>query len=140
MSEITKKTIDYLSTVKTVSVATCNNGKPSCRIMEIQKVDPNLKISFVARKSAPKMEQINKCKDACIVSHNADTMIDIRLFGKVETFDDHESRLSVWEDHLNKYFPGGVDDPELIVIVFSPEKVEYRNMKTGGLEPETEIL
>lgn len=59
MSNVKSKTRDYLGTVKTVSLATCMDDKPSCRIMEIQKVD-DLRIWFVAHKSSPKMQQIGK--------------------------------------------------------------------------------
>ena len=60
MSDVKSKTMGYLGTVKTVSLATCIENKPSCRIMEIQKVDDDLRIWFVSHKSSPKMEQIDK--------------------------------------------------------------------------------
>ena len=107
MSNVSDKVYEYLKSVKTVSVATCNSGKPSCRIMEIQGVGKDLKISFVAQKSTPKIEQIDKCQDACIVSYNSEIFRDIRLFGKVDTFDDMDTKKSVWRDELNNYFPKG---------------------------------
>ena len=33
-----------------------------------------------------------------------------------------------------------VDDPELVVIKFTPDKIEYRDLKTGGMLPENENL
>ncbi len=140
MSDVKNKVYEYLKTTKTVSIATCNNGKPSCRIMEMQGVGNDLEISFVAHKSTPKIEQMTKCQDACIVSYNSEVFMDVRLFGKVKTFDDMDTKKGVWKDQLKDYFPKGVDDPELVVIKFSPEMIEYRNLKEGSMLPETEVL
>ncbi len=140
MSSVKDKTRDYLDTVKTVSVATCKDNKPSCRIMEIQKVEDDLKIWFVSHKSSPKVEHVNKNNNACIVSFNSETFRDVRLFGKLEAFEDMETKKCVWKDELAQYFQGGINDPELTVLKFSPERIEFRDMKSGGILPEVESL
>lgn len=140
MSNIKNKVKDFLGSVETVSVATCRDNKPHCRIMEIQKVEEDLKIWFVAHKSSPKIGQIGISHDACIVAFNQQTIRDIRLFGKLETHFDMERKKNVWKDSLDAYFKDGMNDPELTVIVFTPEKLEYRDMKSGGIAPEVEIL
>ena len=129
MSEV--KTRDYLDSAKTVSLATSMESKPSCRIMKIQKVDNDLKIWFVAHKSSPKIAQIDKNSSVCIVSFNEETARDIRLFGKMEILVDMETKKYVWNDRLEPYFPGGINDPELTVLKFTPERLEYRDMKAG---------
>lgn len=140
MSKIKNKTRDYLDSVKTVSVATCMNNKPSCRVMEIQKVEDNLNTWFVTHNSSPKIEQIKNNSDACIVSFNSETARDIRVFGKFEIFTDMDTKKCVWRDELAQYFQGGINDSELTVLKFSPERIEFRDMKTGGLLPEVEYL
>ncbi len=140
MSDVKTKTRDYLDSVKTVSLATSIESKSSCRIMEIQKVDKDLRIWFVAHKSSPKIVQIYKNSSVCIVSFNEETVRDIRLFGKIEVLADMETKKYVWNDGLKPYFPGGINDPELTVLKFIPERLEYRDMKAGGLLPETENL
>ncbi len=140
MSDVKTKTGDYLNTVKTVSLATSMESKPSCRIMEIQKVDNDLKIWFVAHKSSPKIAQIGKNSGVCIVSFNEETVRDIRLYGKIEVLVNMETKKYVWNDGLEPYFSGGINDPELTVLKFIPERLEYRDMKAGGLFPEIENL
>ena len=134
------KTRDYLDSAKTVSLATSMESKPSCRIMKIQKVDNDLKIWFVAHKSSQKIAQIDKNSSVCIVSFNEETARDIRLFGKMEILVDMETKKYVWNDRLEPYFPDGINDPELTVLKFIPERLEYRDMKAGGLFPEIENL
>jgi general stress protein 26 len=140
MSDVKAKTRHYLDSVKTVSLATCMDNKPSCRIMEIQKVEDDLKILFVAHKSSPKVAQISKDSNACIVSFNDETVRDIRLFGRVEVLIDMEAKKYVWKEELEPYFQGGINDPELTVLKFIPERLEYRDMKAGSLFPEVENL
>lgn len=137
MSNVKSKTRDYLGTVKTVSLATCMDDKPSRRIMEIQKVD-DLKIWFVSHKSFPKMEQIDKNNSACIISFNNETFRDVRLSGTIEVFEDMETKKYIWKEELDAYFQDGINDPELTVLKFIPERLEYRDMKSGGLLPEVE--
>ncbi len=138
MSNIKSKTRDYLGTVKTVSLATCMDDNPSCRIMEIQKVEDNLKIWFVTHKSSPKMEQIDKNNSACIVSFNNDTFRDVRLFGTIEVFEDIETKKHIWKEELAPYFQDGINDPDLTVLKFIPERLGHRDIKSGGLLPEAE--
>ena len=108
--------------------------------MQIQKITEDLKIWFASYKNSAKIQQIERVHEACIVASNEETAKDVRLFGKMETFSDLESKKSIWQDELKQFFSGGVDDPTFTVIVFSPEKIEYRDMKKGDLQPEEEIL
>lgn len=138
MSDVKNKVLDFLGTIKTVSVATSIDNKPHCRIMEIQKVDNDLKLWFVAHKSSQKMEQIDNSHEACIVAFNVNSSKDIRLYGVIDTSTDMEQKKYVWNDCLDNYFTNGINDPELMVLTFCPRKLEYRDMKTGGLTPDVE--
>lgn len=140
MSDVKNKIRDYLGSVNTVSVATCMDNKPSCRIMELQKVEDDLKIWFVTFKSSPKMEHINKGSHICIVSYNNETSRDIRLFGKFEVYTDMKTKEYIWKKELAKYFQNGINDPQLTVLKFIPERLEFRDMKTGSLSPIVENL
>ncbi len=140
MSDVITKTRDYLDSVKTVSFATSTESNPSCRIMAIQKVEDDLKMLFVTHKSSPKMEQIEKNTSVCIASFNEETLRDIRLFGRIEVLIDMETKKYVWKEELEPYFPDGINDPELTVLKFIPERLEYRDMKAGSLFPEIENL
>jgi general stress protein 26 len=51
-----------------------------------------------------------------------------------------DTKKRVWRDELAPYFQGGINDPELTVLKFSPERIEFRDMKSGGLLPEVECL
>ena len=42
------------------------------------------------------------------------------------------------EEELAPYFQDGINDPELTVLRFIPERLEHRDMKSGGLLPEVE--
>jgi len=140
MSNVKNNVKDCLNAVKTISIATSVDDKPSCRIMEHQKVDDDLKIWFVTHNNSLKIKQLNKNSSACIVSFNYKTAKDIRLYGKMEICTDREAKEYVWKDDLKKYFEGGIDDPLFTVLKFSPKKLEFRDMKKGSLFPEVENI
>ncbi len=104
MSVVIAKTRKYLDSVKTVSLATCMDNKPSCRIMEIQKVEDDLKILFVTHKSSPKIAQIKKNSNVCIISFNDETARNIRLFGRMEVLINMEAKKYIWKEELEPYF------------------------------------
>lgn len=141
MSDIKEKIRDFFQSVRIVSLSTCSDNKPSCRIMEVQKVNDDLTLLLATHKSSPKVEYIQKDNNVCIVARNIDTLMDVRLFGTCEVSVDMEIKKSIWRDVLAPYFQnGGVDDPDLAVLIFTPTRIEYRDSKTGSLSPEVEML
>ena len=141
MSDIKEKIRDFFQSVRIVSVSTCSDNKPSCRIMEVQKVNDDLTLLLATHKSSPKVEYIQKDNNVCIVARNIDTLMDVRLFGTCVVSVDMETKKSIWRDVLTPYFRnGGVDDPDLAVLIFTPTRIEYRDSKTGSLNPEVEML
>ena len=141
MSDIKEKIRDFFQSVRIVSVSTCSDNKPSCRIMEVQKVNDDLTLLLATHKSSPKVEYIQKDNNVCIVARNIDTLMDVRLFGTCVVSVDMETKKSIWRDVLTPYFRnGGVDDPDLAVLIFTPTRIEYRDSKTGSLNPEMEML
>ena len=141
MSDIKKEIRNFFQSVRIVSLSTCSDNKPSCRIMEVQKVNDDLTLLLATHKSSPKIEYIQKDNNVCIVARNTDTLMDVRLFGTCEVSVDMETKKSIWRDALAPYFlNGGVDDPALAVLIFTPTRIEYRDSKTGHLNPEVEML
>ena len=55
-----------------------------------------------------------------------------------EIFEDMETKKYIWKEELAEYFQDGINDPELTVLKFIPERLEHRDMKSGGLLPEVE--
>lgn len=140
MSDVKSSVKECLSAVKTVSVATCADDKPSCRIMEIQKIDDDLKIWFVTHNNSPKIEQLNKNSSACLLSFNHETARDVRLYGNFDIYTDMETKEHIWKDGLKQYFDGGINDPLLTVLKFSPKRLEFRDLKKGSIIPEVEDI
>ena len=140
MSNVKMKVKEFLASVNKAAVATCNNNAPSCRIMEVQKVEDNLTLWFVTHKNSPKVCHIQKGSEVCIVAHKEHAHMDIRLTGKCEVFTDMETKKSLWNKKLAPFFKDGINDPDMAVLKFTPKKVEYRDITPGSLNPETEIL
>ncbi|MBI5309241.1 MAG: pyridoxamine 5'-phosphate oxidase family protein [Planctomycetes bacterium] len=104
MSDVRMKVKEFLASVNKAAVATCNNNAPSCRIMEVQKVEDDLTLWFVTHKNSPKVDHIQKGSEVCIVAHKEHAHMDIRLTGKCEVFTDMETKKSVWNKKLSPFF------------------------------------
>jgi len=44
------------------------------------------------------------------------------------------------KEKLAQYFQDGINDPQFTVLKFTPERLEFRDMKRGSLSPEVENL
>ncbi|MCF6147116.1 MAG: pyridoxamine 5'-phosphate oxidase family protein [Candidatus Kuenenia sp.] len=140
MSNVKAKVKEFLASANKVAVATCINNAPSCRIMEVQKVEDDLTLWFVTHKSSPKVDHIQRGSEVCIVGHKEHTHMDIRLTGKCEVFTDMETKKFIWNEKMAPFFKEGINDPDLAVLKFLPKKAEYRDITTGSLYPEMEML
>ncbi|MBF0273770.1 MAG: pyridoxamine 5'-phosphate oxidase family protein [Nitrospinae bacterium] len=140
MSGVKNKIKVFFKNVHTTSIATCLNNEPSCRVMEIQKVEDNLTLWFVSHKNSNKIKHLRENSKVSIADYDHVTHCDIRMFGNMTILEDQETKDAVWTDHLSQYFKGGSSDPDYCVLKFTPNQLEYRDMKANGFEPEIENL
>jgi len=49
----------------------------------------------------------------------------LMLIGVVEVLQDEESRKKLWFDGCEKYYPGGINDPDYSVLCFTAEKGNF---------------
>ncbi len=110
-----------------VLVTIDEDGFPQSRIMYTAGLDDEFKIYFVTGKSLPKCKHIKANPKINVFWTTAiSTQEDWRwvsIKGTAEIRDDAEIRNRFWSDMLNRYFKGGVEDPEYVIIVISPKQI-----------------
>jgi general stress protein 26 len=80
---------------------------------------------FSTNTSSKRVAQFRKDPRACVYFMDAETWEGLMLVGKVEVLDDDASRKRLWRDGFERYYPGGVTDPDYSVLRFSPEWANY---------------
>ena len=98
------------------------DGRQDARAMAAVKAEGLKTIWMMTCKLSEKYRQLSKNPDCLIyataLEDNQD-YLELRLWGRVELFDDAETKARTWHDEYTVYFPGGKDDPNLGVLKFT---------------------
>ena len=107
-------------------VGTVNdNGYPEMRAMTRVKHDGMRELWFSTNTSSRKIPQVRATNKGSVYFVDCDNYYGLLLIGRMEVLQDSASRRMVWQDGFEKYFPGGVDDPDHSVLHFTAERAEF---------------
>lgn len=76
---------------------------------------------------------------ACLYFADSETFEGVCLTGKAVPTRDASLRQLLWNDGDEKYYPGGIDDPDYCVIEFTAERAEYYRYDGKGVLSANEI-
>jgi general stress protein 26 len=62
---------------------------------------------------------------ACIYFYDMRFFLGVMLKGKMEVLDDRETKREIWKDEFSKYYTGGCDGGEFILIRVTAESGRY---------------
>jgi general stress protein 26 len=110
------------------SLATVDEtGCPQMRAMMSVMVDDDLTTYYITSRMSAKCSHIAKNPYASSLWTDVlDPMKDWRsvlVKGKAEVTDDKELREKFWTEELRGFFPGGVADPNYVIIVIKPTEM-----------------
>lgn len=90
----------------------------------IAKRDDNA-IWFITEKSSQKDDEIAREPQGCLCYTDNSSNIFISLSGAVEMTDDPAQIHALWTAGAQAYFSAGPDDPDILLLKFSPDIGEY---------------
>ena len=70
--------------------------------------------------SSPKMQQIRANPKISVYCSNNETIHTLLLVGNTEEIDDPDLKKTLWQDEWKIHWPGGPEDPELVLLKFAP--------------------
>ena len=124
--DIQKQSVALIERTEIAVVGTVNEaGYPEMRAMMRVKHDGLREIWFSTNTSSRKIPQIRATGKGSVYFVDCDNYYGLLLTGKMEILQDSASRRMVWQDGFEKYYPGGVDDPDHSVLHFVAEKAEF---------------
>ena len=126
---LTLKTLQSLRTVTLASVG--QDGWPDVRTMMFCPRQGLDTIHFVTSLEMKKNVRIVIDPKAVVYGYHPTTWEEFRLFGKAELIGDTETKLKIWCDELDDYFPEGAYAHNLIVIRFQTDHGEYASPDKG---------
>lgn len=96
-------------------------GRP---MTAIPRRDENT-IWFFADRAAHAEADIRRDPRACIAFADPRDQTYVSLTGRVSLHEDESLKKDLWNMGVDVYFPGGPENPEVVLIGFEPEEGEY---------------
>lgn len=101
------------------------------RPMTVQDVDAAGNLWFLAASSSFQTRQISRHPQAQLLFSNPGSSEFLSLHGRAFVTDSRPLKEKYWNPLAKGWFPGGIDDPELVVIRFQTEQGHYWDTEYG---------
>ena len=105
------------------------SGKLVSRPMTVQDREFDGDLWFFAAKDSNDVKEIAGDASVNVSFSSNDTWLS--LSGTAETVDDQAKIKELWNPYVEAWFPDGQDDPNVTLIRFSPETVQYWDTPGG---------
>jgi len=108
------------------------DGFLRARPMAVADVDPNGDMWFVTDRRSGKLDDVGSDAQVNVTMQrgsNAGTFVS--LSGRASTVEDRRKVESVWNEHMRVWFPGGKEDPNLVLLRVEASEGEFWD--NGGL-------
>jgi general stress protein 26 len=128
-----RKLLDLIGDFDSAMLITHTQGNVSARPMEIARLDESGEMWFAADRRSGKIAEIDKEPSVGVTFQKAGKFA--YLSGQARLNDDRSLITNLWRDDWKAWFPGGKDDPNLILIHVIPDEGEYwDNSLLSGLK------
>jgi general stress protein 26 len=120
-----EKILEVMGGMHVGAVATIAGDVPAVRFMSLEGHD-DLMIVGATRKSSRKVEQIKNSPTVAISIWSCRTYTDpfVVIQAKAEVHDDMATKQKYWNEVRAQFFKT-VDNPDYVVVMFTPQRIEY---------------
>lgn len=131
-SEFLLKVREILESVSICLLCTHGEaGRIEARPMSLQAIDFHGNLWFFCGKNSPKAKQIEVDSVVTVTAENTDSKQCVVLRGKGRIVDDFARMEQLWKPEQAKWFPGGVEDPNLTLLRVEVKEAEYWEWPSG---------
>ena len=118
---------------RSVTLATIGaEGYPDLRPLALCAHDGLDSLWFGTARTTRKVAQLKDNPHCTVHVLGEEGGMEFRLFGSMKLLNDSASRRRIWQDEFLRYFPDGVDSPELLVLQLVAVRGEYRAFTEMG--------
>lgn len=101
-----------------------NRGRLHARPMAVAEVRDDCALWFITGENTSIAWEVSSRKQAHVVFQN-DQGAYLSISGTATLVHDRDRVKELWKEPLRVWFPGGIDDPSLVLVLFHPERAEY---------------
>jgi general stress protein 26 len=115
----------HIRNIRFCMMATHDGDRVVARPMAgIPRPEQNV-IWFFTSTETHKDAEIEQDPRACLTYADIQDQTYVSVSGRIERVTDHDTIHDLWTEGAGLYFPLGPDDPEIVLLRFSPESGEY---------------
>ena len=116
---------ELLKQFRTAMLVThAGEGRLRARPMAFAKLDEDDRVWFITGAESAKAHEIGADTRVHLVCQN-DRSAYLSLSGHADLVHDRAKVAEVWREPFKVWFPGGQDDPEIVLVAVQPEEGEY---------------
>ena len=120
-----KKVHELLEEFDTAMLVTQGEGQlPHARPMAIARVEAGGGVWFFSGRDSAKVHEIQHEQHVLIVCQKGHRL-HLTLSGRAQLSQDRNRAKELWKESYKAWFPGGPNDPNLVLIFVRPEAAEY---------------
>jgi general stress protein 26 len=124
MEDQVQKIHELLSDFDSAMLVTHGGDFAHARPMGIAAIEPNCDIWFFTERGSPKVREIQENDSVLIVCQDPAGRY-VTLSGRAEIVAERAKAQQLWSDSFKTWFPGGVNDPTLLLLCVHAEEAEY---------------
>jgi general stress protein 26 len=129
-AEQTAKVAELIRDIKFAMLTTVDDqGSFISRPMAHQDVEFDGDLWFFSSRDSRKVEHIQANPHVGVVLASADTWVSIN--GSAETVEDDAKSTELWGPEMEAWFPGGREDPSVVLLKVNGESAEYWDTPGG---------
>ena len=112
------------------------NGFPNTKAMlPPREVNGIKEFYFSTNTSSLRVAQYKSNNKACLYFYNKHFFQGVMVIGEIQVLQDQETKVRIWRDGDDLYYPKGINDPDYCVLKFIGHKIRtYQNFKSETLE------
>lgn len=114
---------------------TVEQDRPSARLVQHLRVDPDCGIWFLTSPDSRKALQVQRNGSACYAVEDRDNFAYVSVAGTACLVDEVETRRALWEEGLRAFFPGGPESDGVVAVRIEAERLELMSF-AAGVHPE----
>ncbi len=113
-----------LKNFNTVMLVTMDGGKCHARPMAVARVDENTDVWLFTSRDSPKVREIVADSNVQVIGQDSWTSCVV-LAGRAHVVEDRPMIRDMWKPALKVWFPGGAEDPNIVLLHIKGERAEY---------------
>jgi pyridoxamine 5'-phosphate oxidase len=100
-------------------------GHPDARAVMKVEAEGLESLWFTTNTSSEKVVHLGGNPKACVYFVDLERWEGLTLLGTAEVLRDGPSRERLWREGFERYYPGGVNDPDYSVVRFTGKRAKY---------------